>query len=287
VRAIDAVRERLRWHRFRIGTHRQSIREYGGFWKDPLWSTRFVLFDREVWNYTYDIDNAPELGAVLDEALGVRRGTALEYISELERDDELRRHLDSRFRTRRDRNPRAHYGRRAGWYALARIHRPTVVLETGTHDGLGTAVLLRALWRNAAQGTPGRLISLDVRDDVGWLIRDSQFAAGLELLVGDAHVLLPQLLTDVRLDMFVHDSDHSYDHQRFEFETVYPHCTPGALLISDDAHGSSAFADFCRERGLRWWIARERPRHHPYPGAAIGLAVLDATKTETGGRAHV
>jgi hypothetical protein len=116
-------------------------------------------------------------------------------------------------------------------------------------------------------------LSFDVRDDVGWLVRDSGLAQRLELHIGDARTLLPREIAGLAIDMFVHDSDHDYDHQRFEFETVYPHCAVGSILISDDAVGGTAFADFCRQVGIPWWVAVEKPRRHVYPGAGIGLAL--------------
>jgi hypothetical protein len=155
VRLKTRAADRFRQERFRIGTHLISIREYGGFRRGPLAAARFVLFDRELFNYTYDIENPQEMGAVLDEAMGVRGGTSLGFIQELERDDELRGQLNERLRGRRDRNNWARYGRRAGWYALCRIRRPQVVLETGTADGLGTALLLRAVQRNSEGARAG------------------------------------------------------------------------------------------------------------------------------------
>jgi hypothetical protein len=84
-------------------------------------------------------------------------------------------------------------------------------------------LLLRAVQRNSEEDSSGRVISFDIRDDVGWLVRDSSLAERLELQIGDGRALLPEIVSRQPIDMFIHDSDHSYEHQTFEMETVFPH----------------------------------------------------------------
>ncbi|ACR41606.1 hypothetical protein M164_0999 [Sulfolobus islandicus M.16.4] len=55
--------------------------------------------------------------------------------------------------------------------------------------------------------------------------------------------------------MFIHDSNHTYRWQIFEYELVYPLLNENGLLISDDIDFSYAFLDFlknhnCRAQGL-------------------------------------
>jgi predicted O-methyltransferase YrrM len=49
------------------------------------------------------------------------------------------------------------------------------------------------------------------------------------------------------VDIFIHDSDHSYDHMHWEFEQVWPLIRPGGLLLSDDILGNQAFDDFVHQ----------------------------------------
>ena len=148
-------------------------------------------------------------------------------------DDALRnRYFDVR------RNARAFdLGRFRIWYTVARVLLPNVVLETGVHDGLSSAVILQALERN---GT-GRLVSIDLpstdlpptADGPGWLVPEP-LRARWTLHVGDARRLLPRVARDLSaIDVFSHDSDHSADHQAFEYEAVRPYLAPGALVLSD------------------------------------------------------
>jgi hypothetical protein len=75
--------------------------------------------------------------------------------------------------------------------------------------------------------------------------------------------------------MFIHDSDHSYEHETAEFESILPLATQGAVLLSDNAPGA-ALPDFCARHGLVFRIFHERPKDHWYPGAGIGMCVLNS-----------
>ena len=53
------------------------------------------------------------------------------------------------------------------------------------------------------------------------------------------------------VDVFIHDSLHTYDHMMWEFETAYPHLQDGGLLFSDDALWNRSFFDFVDKVGVR------------------------------------
>ena len=46
------------------------------------------------------------------------------------------------------------------------------------------------------------------------------------------------------VDLFVHDSDHSYGHMLWEYSTAWPRLSGGGVLYSDDIEWNSAFRDF-------------------------------------------
>jgi predicted O-methyltransferase YrrM len=195
------------------------------------------------------------------------------YIAELEENPQLADELVRRLQGREDRNPTMPFGRRIGWYAAARIVRPRLIVETGVHDGLGSTALLQALEMNDRDGSPGELISFEVDTAAGWLIPD-RLRSRQRIVFGDSLAQMPIVLDGQRVDMFIHDSDHRYEHEAAEFETVANHLNPRTVLISDNAHGCTAFADFCDRQGFPFRFWRERPLGHFYPGAGIGLTVV-------------
>jgi hypothetical protein len=263
---------------------RRVVARYGGIARSPAPTLRYLMFDRELDNFTYPIANTAELSAFIADVLGTDTATVTTYIDELTTDSELASAIGSRLAGRSDRNPSMPFGRRLGWYAIARVRRPTLIVETGVHDGLGSTVLLRALQRNAEEGSPGDLLSIDTRPEAGWLIPEI-LRGHHRVVVGDSKVQLPAAIGDRSVDVFIHDSDHAYAHEAAEFELIGRRVSPGAVLISDNAHATSAFADYCARHGLGYRFWRERPRGHFYPGAGIGVAVAGASgaaPTESG-----
>lgn len=152
-------------------------------------------------------------------------------------------------------------------YGAIRIMRPQVVFETGVFDGRSSAVILAAMARNEI----GELVSIDLparkeipdatnrmcsgvqtslpKDcDPGWLVPD-YLRGRYRLNLGDSKVFLPMLLQRYgKIDVFLHDSLHTYAHQIFEYDCAWPHIAEGGLLLSDDIFWSAAFHRFARKK---------------------------------------
>ena len=59
--------------------------------------------------------------------------------------------------------------------------------------------------------------------------------ANRDLRLGDSRIELPKLLNSIdEIDIFHHDSMHTYDLMTFEFETALPKLKRGGLLLSED-----------------------------------------------------
>jgi len=137
-------------------------------------------------------------------------------------------------------------------YFICRVVRPTLVVETGVANGVSSAHILQALEDNAR----GHLYSIDVPPitlraiyprEIGWAIPDS-LRCRWTLLVGESRDNLASLLNVLgKIDMFIHDSDHSYHNQLLEFRTAWPHLVDGGLLLADDVINQDALLNFCDE----------------------------------------
>ena len=71
-----------------------------------------------------------------------------EYFDEFESNSELNDYIQISLKIHRRGNEiddQAFYGLRIGWYAIVRVLKPTVVIQTGTEKGLGSVVLAEAL----------------------------------------------------------------------------------------------------------------------------------------------
>jgi len=172
------------------------------FAKQPRAALEYVRSE-ELDNFTYEIGNEEELARFIADVLGVAPRRVAHLRCELQEDIALRERLAVKLRPRTDRRDEPLFGRRIGWYCMVRLVKPSLVVETGTHDGLGTALLLRALERNAEEGSVGRLPTFDIDAASGWLLEEH---AMLERVVGDTRKVLPRTLKGVAVDVFIHDS---------------------------------------------------------------------------------
>lgn len=153
-------------------------------------------------------------------------------------------------------------------YAFCRHFEPETVVETGVHYGTSSAFILKALRNNGK----GHLYSIDL-PDVAYTRDDSVIhhdalpykeSAGYAvppnlrknwtLIIGDSRVELPRLVGDIgvgKIDIFHHDSKHTYEHMLFEYQVAWPALKNGTgLLVSDDVLWNNAFPDFCAQKGV-------------------------------------
>jgi predicted O-methyltransferase YrrM len=135
-------------------------------------------------------------------------------------------------------------------YLATRALRPETVVETGPFNGASSAFILRALAENGS----GRLLSFDRPDardalgvplaagrEPGWLVPD-ELRNRFELVLGDLRTTLrPRLEREPRIDLFFHDSLHTFRHMLFEFRTAWSRLVAGGLLASDDVFWNPAF----------------------------------------------
>ncbi|MBX5491776.1 MAG: class I SAM-dependent methyltransferase [Chloroflexi bacterium] len=155
-------------------------------------------------------------------------------------------------------------------YGLARALQPETVVETGVGYGVSSAFILQALAVNGR----GHLYSVDLplpgRDSAhftGALI-PARLRDRWSLHVGTSRRLLPRLLVDQPLDLFVHDSSHTYLNMRREFAWAWERLRAGGVLVADDVECSQAFEEL-RARAPRFWrVARQEAKR-----ALFGIAI--------------
>jgi hypothetical protein len=158
-------------------------------------------------------------------------------------------------------------------YMACRILKPSVVIETGVAYGVTTAYVLKALELNGK----GRLYSIDLpplgknaNAYVGYLVPESLKERWV-LHRGVSKRLLPKLLPHLgKVDVFIHDSLHTYWNIRRELEIVTPYLNRPAVVIVDDVQGNRAFSEWVEKVEPAYWTTfREEGKD-----ALAGIAVL-------------
>lgn len=234
-------------------------------------SMTWLVRSREHTNFTYPLAplNRTHLEWFCAEVAGASVASAREYTAELESDDDLRRHVhdltmgsDRRWLA----DDRFDPAKRFGWYAILRMLKPDHVVETGTDKGLGSVILAAALLRNGA----GHLTTIDINNDSGYLIT-GRYADVTDRVIGDSVAVLNRRTAPV--DLFLHDSLHTREHELAEYAAVDPHLTSGALVVSDNAHATDALPSWAEQTGRRFLFFAEMPIGHWYPGSGIGVAL--------------
>lgn len=255
--------------RFRWISKAREVRSVGGSLGANL---RFVLSDPEYTNFTFELANEDQLVTWVAGTCDSPTEEIARLLEEARNDPILAARLHRATASRwwwTKRSPP--FGKRLAWYALARVLKPKLIIETGVHDGLGSMLLLRALERNADEHAPGRLVSFDINARAGWLVDRHPL---WELRIESSRAGLAAVLEQQGpVGIFIHDSLHTYEHERFEFELAASHLAPGGLLVTDNAHGTHALADVCQSRGLRYVEFHSASRDHFYPGEATGAGI--------------
>ena len=201
------------------------------------------------------------------------------YYESISKNSKLKNHLDNKFKkldeyiNKQDinsnffkDNPAGRLGREsqpyAGYflYLLVRALKPDIFVETGVSGGESSTFILQAMEDNKK----GKLYSIDFPQAIvekglttispegtssGWLIPD-YLKHRWDLTLGKSEdILLPLLKKLGKIDIFFHDSLHTYDHMLFEYNTCWDYIKHNGILISDDiavmnGKGHSPFVDF-------------------------------------------
>jgi predicted O-methyltransferase YrrM len=143
-------------------------------------------------------------------------------------------------------------------YLACRQLRPRIVVETGVAYGVTSTYILKALSENGEgelQSVDLPPLAHDAERYVGYFI-PTELRERWTLHVGPAKKLLPNLLQQAqKIDMFVHDSLHTYHHMRWEFEAALSVLRPGGILIADDIQGNRAFEELLDQPEVDSWVA--------------------------------
>ncbi len=243
-----------------------------------LQGLKWYLGSREYTNFTYSISEKSKkyLAALLANVFRVPLDRVSGYFEELEGDHELRDFLRRQVRQSRERyfaDLPIKYGRRVGWYAIVRLLRPRVVVESGVDRGVGTCVLAAALLRNGQEGAAGQVFGLDIDPLAGSYVA-GPYEDVVHLIHGDSLTFLDAMTQDV--DVFIHDSDHSPVHETAEYESVFVRLSPQGVLVTDNGELTDCLFEFARRNVLSFWHWREEAIGHIYRGGGIGLAMREA-----------
>jgi predicted O-methyltransferase YrrM len=230
--------------------------------------------------------------SILGDLNRVPKKGLYDYVAELLTDEKLenqfsymsKKHAIDKYATWADK-VNSSLGNVVIYYALIREICPKIVVETGTATGSMTAYILAALNKNES----GSLISIDIppvkgmltmnlslsSEDIGYWIPDV-YRNRWRYLEGDAKLLLPKVLADEDVDVFIHDSLHTRSHMMFEYSVARALMRMNALIASDDVLWNNSFDDFLMANRLIGYAP------HGNPNIAIAVNLFDSFEIDQG-----
>jgi hypothetical protein len=91
---------------------------------------------------------------------------------------------------------------------------------------------------------------------LGWVIPE-EYKNRWKLHLGESRKVLPKLMRELQmLDIFLHDSRHTYRTMMGEFQTVWPYISKGGFLVADDIRLNDAFLDFATSFNVKPFITK-------------------------------
>ncbi|MCY0862719.1 MAG: class I SAM-dependent methyltransferase, partial [Metallosphaera prunae] len=132
---------------------------------------------------------------------------------------------------------------------------PEIVIETGVGPGVSSTMILSALER-------GVLHSIDVREKLengmalGFLVPE-RLRGKWRLHIGRSIDVLPNLVREIEVDIFLHDSEHTFENVMFELRTVWEHLRNGGKIFIDNLDFTDAQRTFAKEKKVRLYRLSE------------------------------
>ncbi|MEM0157919.1 MAG: class I SAM-dependent methyltransferase [Thermoplasmataceae archaeon] len=174
------------------------------------------------------------------------------YESELNKADRIVRFVESKIGTENywQVSPRE----LANIYASVSLFRGPMIAETGVGPGSTSLAILEA-----SKEFRGRLYSFDLGEPygekkdrpVGFLVPENQLERWV-FIRGDTRETLPKTLSYFGpFDLFLHDSEHTYDHVMFELETAIRNLKKRFLIMVDNYDWTEAPDHFSKKHNLK------------------------------------
>jgi hypothetical protein len=102
------------------------------------------------------------------------------------------------------------------------------------------------------------------------LLIGAKYEGVIQRVIDDSLVAISQI---DQIDLFIHDSDHSAEHEAQEFELLQSRLSVNGIVLSDNSHATTELAKWSLRQGRRFMYFADELLDHWYPGAGIGVSM--------------
>ena len=139
-------------------------------------------------------------------------------------------------------------------FAIASAMKAEKIAETGVGPGTTSTAFLKA-----TEPFGGKLFSFDLgkkygnsdEKPVGFVVPESLHSRWILTLGNSRDTLKPGLEKHGPFDIFMHDSEHTYEHVTFELSTALPFMKEHFMIVVDNYNWTEAPNDFASAHKLR------------------------------------
>ena len=137
-------------------------------------------------------------------------------------------------------------------YSLIKANNSKLIIETGVANGITTNAIMKALEES---GAGGELHSFDVLPETSKAyVGGGNWNFHLLNTKNTYKQIVNEITKLPKVDIWVHDSNHGYRWQKFEYLLALKSLNTGGILISDDIDASSAWAELSRSHFRKSYI---------------------------------
>ena len=235
----------------------------------PLWRTLLFVFKakpKTAYNFIFVKNSGADLPTTayvdphglcsdISSAINIDEEELWKHHEEFNTDVQFHNAIEKKLQSTSERpNEIPEFGWREFLFIVVRAVKPNIMIETGSFDGLSTAAILLAMSKNN-KGTlftidlPNPRLPRDIEAKPAWIVPD-YLRNRLQLKIGKSSEHLESIIEQVgEVDLFYHDSWHTYDNMMFEYQTVWLVLSLGGLLMSEYLPDlNNAFKDFIKDK---------------------------------------
>lgn len=237
---------------------------------------KWGFYSREDTNFTYHLKdiNIEYLAHSISIVTKCKHSDVVKHIYEIQKDKQLKATVLNAIKNSSEKyytDNEVRFARRLGWYAIARIIKPRIIVETGVDKGLGSVLLCAALLKNKREGYDGKYYGTDINPKAGYFLQGKYREVG-KILYGDSIESLANFKK--KIDLFINDSDHSSEYEYKEYQTIKSLIRDNTIILGDNSHCTNKLSQFSLENNRKFIFFQEYPLNHWYPGSGIGISYI-------------